>query len=28
MIGPDQYVGVDETPVPNNTIPIMFADPQ
>jgi hypothetical protein len=28
MIGPDQYVGVDESPVSHNTIPIMFADPQ
>jgi len=28
MIGPDQYVGVDESAASHNTIPIMFADPQ
>lgn len=28
MIGPEQYVGVDESPASHNTIPIVFADPQ
>jgi hypothetical protein len=28
MIGPDQYVGVDESAASHNTIPIVFADPQ
>jgi hypothetical protein len=28
MIGQDQFVGIDETPIPHNTIPIVFADPQ